>query len=455
MKILRILLFLVLIIFSINVTGQKINAFENGSTICFLGNSITHGGYYHHYINLFYRTRYPEMKLHFVNCGISGDTSPKAIARLEKDVLPHDPDIVVIMFGMNDVNRSLYSHNPGYEDIKLQLNYLNAFKTNLDSLTTILMNQNISIIYLTPTIYDQTVINQTPNNFGVNDALGRCKNIIFNLAEYHNIPVINLYDFLNDYNKIRQKENPNFSIIGNDRIHPGKEGHLLMAWKFIISQKVKRFVSEIKIDAKMGTILCTENSTVHSLQKNEKGISFMAKSFSLPFPVNNNFAFRWIPAIDSINAEIIQITNLQSGRYILKIDSETIGEFDDSELSAGINLSSCYNTPQYQQSEMVDKLILMRANLERERIRSLRFFEFGWFENFPNNASTDSLSHFFTKELQKIDQESYYPFIKELTKNYLLYKNLENNSIEELKRLDDNIYHVSQPFYHKYEIIRN
>ena len=57
--------------------------FKDGDTICFLGDSITHGGQYHEFLQLFYATRYPELNLSFHNCGISGDNATGMIERFE------------------------------------------------------------------------------------------------------------------------------------------------------------------------------------------------------------------------------------------------------------------------------------------------------------------------------------------------------------------------------------
>ena len=47
--------------------------FKDGDTVVFLGDSITHGGRYHQFITDFYRTRYPDARIRFVNSGIGGD----------------------------------------------------------------------------------------------------------------------------------------------------------------------------------------------------------------------------------------------------------------------------------------------------------------------------------------------------------------------------------------------
>ena len=60
--------------------------FADGDTVVFLGDSITHGGRYHQFITDFYRTRYPDARIRFVNSGIGGDSASGAQRRLKEDV---------------------------------------------------------------------------------------------------------------------------------------------------------------------------------------------------------------------------------------------------------------------------------------------------------------------------------------------------------------------------------
>ena len=66
------------------------------------GDSITAGAH------LAAKEKYPEILKSLVsgstviNSGIGGNTSGQGLARLEKDVLRHHPDVVVLLFGTND-----------------------------------------------------------------------------------------------------------------------------------------------------------------------------------------------------------------------------------------------------------------------------------------------------------------------------------------------------------------
>ena len=53
----------------------------------------------------------PDLKLKFINAGISGDTSLDAIKRLGRVILAHEPDWVIVVFGTNDALRMNYAAN--------------------------------------------------------------------------------------------------------------------------------------------------------------------------------------------------------------------------------------------------------------------------------------------------------------------------------------------------------
>jgi lysophospholipase L1-like esterase len=77
--------------------------------VCF-GDSVT--GIYNHsggrrawpdMLGIALRKTYPKAKLEVFNAGISGNTTARALARLDRDVLALKPHLVVVMFGLNDI----------------------------------------------------------------------------------------------------------------------------------------------------------------------------------------------------------------------------------------------------------------------------------------------------------------------------------------------------------------
>jgi acyl-CoA thioesterase I len=75
-----------------------------GTTVVFLGDSITHGH------RLAQEAAFPHrlgqaLGVRTLNAGISGDTTEGGLRRIERDVLAHRPQVVVVELGVNDAFR--------------------------------------------------------------------------------------------------------------------------------------------------------------------------------------------------------------------------------------------------------------------------------------------------------------------------------------------------------------
>ena len=75
-------------------------------TIVAFGDSITVGYAVRRGFPSFWKQmlaeKYPEAVVEMINSGISGDTSPDGLARLDWAALSYEPDLVTINFGIND-----------------------------------------------------------------------------------------------------------------------------------------------------------------------------------------------------------------------------------------------------------------------------------------------------------------------------------------------------------------
>lgn len=80
---------------------------QGSKTIVFLGDSITEAGAAPNgYVTLLgesLQKHFPDVGYKVVGAGISGNRVPDIQARLDRDVLVHKPDVVVIYIGINDV----------------------------------------------------------------------------------------------------------------------------------------------------------------------------------------------------------------------------------------------------------------------------------------------------------------------------------------------------------------
>ena len=136
---------------NLDVHGLK----EHGPiTIVALGDSVTHGAFesdvidpinvYHNRLKNKLISVRNYIPVNVINAGIGGTTAKCGLERLERQVLIHNPDLVTVCFGLNDVN------NPISE-------YLDSLKGIFEKL----LSKNIETIFVTPNMLNTSVNENT------------------------------------------------------------------------------------------------------------------------------------------------------------------------------------------------------------------------------------------------------------------------------------------------------
>ena len=123
-------------------------------TIVAFGDSVTHGAVSFGEMN--YETVYwnrlkkkinglrSYVPVNVINAGIGGITAKDSLSRMEKQVLSHNPDLIIVCFGLNYVNLSLDEYLNPLEEI---------FKRALDS--------GAEVIFMTPNMLNTYVADDT------------------------------------------------------------------------------------------------------------------------------------------------------------------------------------------------------------------------------------------------------------------------------------------------------
>lgn len=94
------------------IRGKAADASAAPVLIVALGDSVTQGvmevdiidheHVYHNVLKQMLESRYPQATFSVINAGVNGVNAAGALARLERDVLRHQPDLVLVAFCLND-----------------------------------------------------------------------------------------------------------------------------------------------------------------------------------------------------------------------------------------------------------------------------------------------------------------------------------------------------------------
>jgi lysophospholipase L1-like esterase len=179
-------------------------------TIVCIGDSIT-GVYYHsgalraypEMLQIALRKACPKAQVTVRNAGISGDTSKGGLARLERDVLSHKPQLVTVMFGMNDLVGTP----------------LEVFKKNMTEIISRCRKAGAEAVLCT-----QNSVVETPAR-----PSARLLEFTQAIRDLGKVEGLNVADCHAAFEAVRSKDAAEWLLLLSDTIHPNMDGHKLFA----------------------------------------------------------------------------------------------------------------------------------------------------------------------------------------------------------------------------------
>ncbi len=407
--------------------------FDDGTTICFIGNSITQDGRYHKVLNTFYSTRYPGSDVRFVGCGVGGETAGDMIVRFERDVMPHRPDYAFLMTGMNDVVEELYLCDIEIDDEVLDAREeaISKYKDLVTQLVDMLQSRGITPILMTPTIYDQSAVIEREPQMGRNDALAICAQFIRQLGSERDLMVVDHYAAMSSINSYMQSLDPSLSIIGPDRVHPQNLGHFVMAYNILRQLHPAGELSSIEINADSGVVTTAVNCEVESVDTSD-GLSFRVKHRSLPMPHMAGYdeAMKYVDFDGEYNCEMLRVKSLESGRYRLSIGGVVVDTLSSDNLRLGVNMSSYLNSPRYAEAKPILNIINDYSSISG-RLRLIANVEYRLLKRYQGSDSLDERADYLAQLIEQGRGGVYYEFQLKQRKRYLELKPQEDSLLRE------------------------
>jgi len=435
------------------VSGCALDAapFEPNDRWAVLGDSITHNGYYHRYVELFYFTRFPNQPLDVINCGISGDTAAGALQRLQWDCLAAHPTVVSVMFGMNDIGRYLYEAGNAITNVEhLRTGRAETYDKTMRQLTRELLASGAKVMLVKPSIFDDTADLPRTNCPGLGAALSGFAQRVQAMADDFHLATVDFNGPLKAINAEQQTRDPHFTIVGADRIHPTQVGHLVMAYEFLHAQKPSGVVSRMVIDAAAIQAGALENCEVTDLKRQSNAIVFTCAERALPFPVEAaaKRALDYVPFTQEFNQETLQVRGLTPGQYELTIDGQNIHTSSAAELADGVNLADETNAPQLRQALQVLAALEKKWNAAT-KLRTIALCEH---DAWPEAKHPVEASQMPAKLAAWTNKVSHISYLVDLASKYPDLKAHEDELRAQVQSAVDEARRVSQPRPHQFAI---
>ncbi|MBE5801629.1 MAG: GDSL family lipase [Clostridiales bacterium] len=196
----------------------------------FLGDSVTHGNFedgvfdydavYHARLARMLHRDYPMMPVNMINAGIGGITAKGSLARLDRDVLSHHPDLTVVCFGLNDINETLEEYTGALSTI---FQTLRGAEIPTIFLTPNMLNTYVDEADTLPALMDYARFTCQCQTSGKMDAY---MNAARACAAAHDVPVCDCYA---KWQQMAANGVDTTRLLVNRLNHPTREMHQLFA----------------------------------------------------------------------------------------------------------------------------------------------------------------------------------------------------------------------------------
>lgn len=306
--------------------------------VAIIGDSITEQKQYSKFIETYLLACLGRKDITCFQFGWSGETAAGFKARLENDLSVFNPTVATLCYGMNDGRYVPYAEAIG-----------NDYAANMKAVLTKLQALGVkNIVVGTPgavdTKYFMKASGTTPDQY--NDNLSHLAALDQKMAEEMKLAFTNVHTLMIDaMAKGKAANGADYDVCGKDGVHPGANGHLLMAMAYLKGLGCDGNIGEITVDLKGKSTA----SPGHKIIGNN-GANIELESTTWPFCFDADLKasgstrsiLPFCSFNDDLNRLTLRVKNLDAAKAKVTWGTES-KEFSKEQLTKGINLAAEFN----------------------------------------------------------------------------------------------------------------
>lgn len=295
--------------------------------VAIIGDSITEQKLYSRFIETYLLACTGRTDIKCFQFGWGGETAQGFSARLENDLSVFNPTVATTCYGMNDGRYVPY-------DPSIGANYEKWMRAVLQGLKKVGVT---SIVAGSPGAVDtRWFVKGGATADQYNDNLAHLRDIDKKLAAENQTAFAEVHDeMIKAMAAAKAKLGADYDVCGRDGVHPGPNGHLLMAAAFLKGLGLDGNIGDITVDLK-GASAGSEGHAV-------TGSNGVAEITSTKWPFFLEPEMRKITAFckfnDELNRYTLRVKNLDTPKAKVTWGTEA-KEFTKEQLTTGINLAA-------------------------------------------------------------------------------------------------------------------
>ncbi len=220
---------------------------QKGDRYAICGDSITEQKMYSRLLEAYLAAARPDLAVECRQYGWSGETAAGFAGRMKNDVLRFQPTIASTCYGMNDFRYVPFEAAIGEDYRKNQTKVVQAFKS---AGARVVLGSSGTIHSVPPWVKSAKGTWEL-----LNLSLLQFRNIGIEIAEAEQVAFADVYwPMLAKGYESRAKFGDTFKLEGNDGVHPGWAGHVMMATAYLKALGLDGDLGTVEIDLPTGNV---------------------------------------------------------------------------------------------------------------------------------------------------------------------------------------------------------
>ncbi|HLY73593.1 MAG TPA: SGNH/GDSL hydrolase family protein [Planctomycetota bacterium] len=345
--------------------SHRLLILKKGQRVAIVGDSITEQKLYSKFIELYLTACLPDLDLHCIQLGWGGETAPGFAARMNNDLLPWKPDVVTTCYGMNDGGYRAYEEGIG-----------KRYYLAMADIVARIKKTGATVVVGGPGIVDSKYFQGGGDKPKVyNDNLKHLSEQAKKVADEEGFPHADVFGaMMAAMEKAKPALGEAYDVGGRDGVHPGPNGHLVMAYAFLKGMGIDGNIGTITVDVR-GAASATDG---HKVIGSEGG-KVEIESSRYPFcfsgddksPAGTRSMLPYVPFNDDLNRFLLVVKNLDSAKAKVTWGAAS-KSFTKGELEKGINLAAEFAESPFAESfRKIEGLIAAKQGFETGMIKSV------------------------------------------------------------------------------------
>lgn len=367
---------------------------SQGDRLAICGDSITQQRMYSRLMETYLTACTPQLEVTVRQYGWSGEKTDGFLRRMDRDCLTFDPTIATLAYGMNDARYRPYDATNGqwYDDHYTAI--VRRFKEN-----------GVRVVVGSPGCSGKLatwVKSRSGTLAQHNTHLCALRDIAMGVAEREQVRFADIFwpmyqaQVLAPDQHNATEENP-YLVAGEDGIHPGWAGHVIMAWSMLRSLGLDGNIGMLSIDLKNETATSSKGHQVESFANGKLKLTSTRYPFCSTGEIDDHNSVRsgltLVPFNKDLNRLTLKVHTASNAIHRLTW-GDVAKNFSAEQLEAGINLAEEFPSNPFSAAfERVSAAVGAKQAYETEQVK-----------NVFRNAKSDDQFNAAVRETESIRQ---------------------------------------------------